>query len=147
MCSANLIALMGVSLTCVTLGQGLGYHTCWVILGAVPYSLALPHGTHQLLFCPFVFLWPSGRAGWRAARPGSLACPGWTIPADWSFPPRNLRKFPSVGKCYISLWVQMVDVCFSLLFNVLIFKVTLILANVGHYVLRYCFSADFSVFL
>lgn len=40
----------------------------------------------------------------------------------------------------------MVGVCFSLLFNVLIFKVTLILANVGHYVFRYCFSKDFSVF-
>jgi hypothetical protein len=35
---------------------------------------------------------------------------------------------------------------FPLLFNVLIFKVTLILANVGHQVFGYCFSEDFSVF-
>lgn len=67
-------------------------------------------------------------------------------PATGRFPPGNLWKFPSVGKCYISSWVQMVGVCFSLLFNVLIFKVTLILANVGHYVFRYCFSEDFSIF-
>lgn len=124
-----------VSLTC---------DTCWFILYlASSEYLVLPHGTY-LSFCAPMTIQES-RVENRGTK--QLCSPGWTIPAP--APASLLGIFGS--SFYWKAFHLIVGpdgrgLLFSSFLCFSIFKVTLILGNVGHDVFRCCFSEDFPVF-
>lgn len=122
----------------------LTYDTCWFILYLVSSDgSVLSHGTH-LSFCV-----PMTIQGSRveSCRTRSFASPGWTILTP---PPASLLGIFESSFYWKAFHLTVGPdgrgllffsfLCFS------IFKVTLILGNVGHDVFRCCFSEDFPVF-